>query len=386
MFRTRERTATVASQRWRGPHRVAAAGIALLSLALAAEAGAALATHSTSTIGLLAIDAGAEGNTATSLGPVNGCTRIEPGAEIAVDYVVDSVPQDRPMIGFEAQVRYDSELLEVAAADYNFLLAAVGAHTPFTGQSDQVPDSDGSFRMQVLDTASMTDPEANVEMGPGVLARLTLRAKTAGLAALSITVTREPLVYPTVLDTQNELIFVDRVGSASLAIGQDCPVEVQQPVITDVTEVNEQILADNPGLAGATTPAGGATTDSGTGAPSAGLSPGDGTPPGSPSAPSPTTVPCAAPPRPTPTASPSPSPLPEGDAPSPTDTPTPAPTPTAVICTPTPTPVQEQIVDVEEDSNTLPILGAAALLTAGTAAAGGGWYIYRRSRDTSPGA
>ena len=307
--------------------------------------------------------------------------RIESGAQIAVDYVVDSIPQDRPLIGFEAEMRYDPQLLEVVDADYNFLLAAVGTHTPFTGQSDQVPDSDGSFRMQVLDTASMTDPEANVERGAGVLARLTLRAKTAGLAALSLTVSRDPLVYPTMLDTQNELIFVDRVGSASLAVGQDCPVEAQQPVIIDMAEVNQQILADNPGLAGATTAAGGATSDSGTGAPSASLSPGDGTPPESTLAPSPTTVPCAAPPRPTPTASPSPSPPPEGaTTPPPTDAPSPAPSPTEVVCTPTPTPVQEQIVDVEEDSNTLPILGAAALLMVGTAAAGGGWYLYRRSR------
>jgi Cohesin domain len=352
------------------PRPAAAAAILLLSLTFATQAGVVLATHSTSTIGLLAMDATSEGNTATSLGPVNGCASIEPGSQVTVDYIVDSIPQDRPMIAFEAQVQYDPQLLEVVEADYKFLLAAVGSHSPL-GESDAVPDSDGRFRMQVLDTASMTDPEANVERGAGVLARLTFRAKTAGLAALSLTVTRDPLVYPVVLDTQNELIFVDRVGRASLAVGQDCPVEAQEPVITDMAEVNEQILADNPGLAGA-------TADSGTGAPSASLSPGDETPLESAQAPSPTTVPCAAPPRAT--ASPSPSPPPEGTTTPPTDTPSPAPTPTEVVCTPTPTPVQEQIVDVEEDSNTLPIAGAAALLTVGTAAAGGGWYLYRRSR------
>jgi hypothetical protein len=220
-----------------------ASAIAVLLLAFAALPEDAVATHSTSTIGLLAIDANSERNAATSLGPINGCSRIEPDAQTTVDYVVDAIPQDRPMIGFEAQVSYDPQLLEVVEADYRLLLAAAGNHQPFTGQSDQLPDSDGSLRMQVLDTASTTDPEANVETGPGVLARLTFRAKAAGLAGINIAVSRDPLTYPIVLDTQNELIFAERTGSASLAIGQDCPVEAQQPVITDMAEVNEQILA-----------------------------------------------------------------------------------------------------------------------------------------------
>jgi Cohesin domain len=376
MPRISGRTPKVAGVRRDHARRAAAAALILLSFAFASRT--ALATHSTSTIGMLAIDANSEGNAATSLGPLDGCSRIEPGAQITVDYVVDSVPQDRPMIGFEAEVRYNPQLLEVVAADHKLLLAAVGAHTPFSGQSDPVPDSDGSFRVQVLDTASITDPEANVERGAGVLARLTFRAKAAGLAALALTVSRD--VYPVVLDTQNEPILVDRVGSASLAVGQDCPVAAQQPVITDMAEVNQQLLADNPGLAG-----GGSTPDAGDTSPSAGVTPEGQTPPAKPTpAQSPTAIPCAAPPPRTPGAtatplSPSPQP-PEGAATSPADTNPPSPTPTEVVCTPTPTPIPDEILDVEEDSNTRLVIGAAALLTAGTAAAGSGWYLYRRSR------
>jgi hypothetical protein len=344
----------------------------------ATQAHDARATHSTSTIALLAVDTNSEGHTATSLGPVDGCSRIEAGAEAKVDYVVDAIPQDRPMIGFEAEIRYDAQILGVADADYRLLLAAAGNHQPFTGQSDQIPDSDGSFRIQVLDTASVTEPPTNVEIGPGVLARLTFRAKAAGLAAVSIAVTRDPLVYPIVLDTQNELIFADRVGGASLAIGQDCPVEAQQPVITEMAEINEQILAEDPELAGATPPGGTAAAS-----PVTSITPEGQTPPPEEStpAPSPTTIPCAAPPRATFAASTTPAPpLPEGTTPT---ADTPAPTATVPVCTPTPTPIAEQIVDVDDDSRMPFIAGAAILLAGGSAAAGSGWYLYRRSRAIS---
>ena len=360
--------------------------VLLLSFVSASQAGPAQATHSTSTIGLLAIDANSQANAATSLGPLDGCSRVEPGAQIAVDYVVDSIPQDRPLIAFEAQVSYDPQLLEVVGADYKLLLAAVGAHSPFAGRTDELPDTDGNLLMSILDTASSTDPEANVERGAGVLARMTFRAKTTGVSAVAITVSQQPFVYPVVLDTRNELVFVDKLGSASIAVGQDCPVEAQQPTITHMAPVNEQILTDNPDLRGATTPPGGATPAGGV-SPSAGFTPeGQTQAPDTTPAPSPTTVPCAAPPLPTAVASPTPagaSPSPEGAPPSPIDA-APSPTPTELVCTPTPTPVPDDIVDVQEGSNTPLVAGAAALLTIGTAAAASGWYLYRRSREVQP--
>ena len=74
--------------------------MAVVSLAVLTGADAALATHSSSTIGLLALDPNVQGNTATSIGPIEGCARVETGAKIDVDYVVDSVPEDRPIIAF----------------------------------------------------------------------------------------------------------------------------------------------------------------------------------------------------------------------------------------------------------------------------------------------
>jgi hypothetical protein len=294
----------------------------LLSLALAAGEGAALATHSSSTIGLIAIDANPEGNTATSLGRINGCSRVETGAQLSVDYVVDSIPDDRPMIAFEAEIQYDPQLLELTAVDHDFLLAAVGAYQPVAGPTDDVPDSDGNFRFSVLDTASMTDPEANVERGAGVLARITFSAKAAGVSEVAIVAQHGPGPYPLVQDTQNERILADRAGSISLAVGDDCPPQAAEPKITDLAEVNEQILSATPDPQATPTPLDGAA------------SPPDGS-------------------------------TPEGD-------------------TPTPRPLEDDIVDVEEDSNAAFFAGAAALLALGTAAGGGGWYLYRRSRKSSP--
>jgi len=368
--------------------RAAVAAVLLPAFILVSQTVPTQATHSTSTIGLLAIDANSQGNAATSLGPLDGCSRLEPAAQITVDYIVDSIPQDRPMIAFEVEVRYDPQLLEVVDADYRLLLAASGAHAPFAGRSDDLPDTDGNLLISILDTASSADPEANVERGAGVLARLTFRAKAPGASSIAITVSQDPFVYPVVLDTQNELVFVDRLGAASLAIGQDCPVEAQQPTITDMAPVNEQILADNPDLLGATTAPGGATPTGGA-SPGAGPTPEGQTPvPESTQAPSPTTVPCAAPPLVAVVASATAqgtSPSPEGAPTSPTDTAPPSPTPTELVCTPTPTPIPDDIVDVDEGSNTPVVAAAAALLTIGTAAAGSGWYLYRRSREAQPG-
>lgn len=365
---------------------VAAIVFVLLSCAFAAPGGVALATHSNSTIGLLAIDANPEGNTAISLGPLDGCARIESGAQLDVDYVVDSIPQDRPMIAFEAEIRYDPQLLEVVALDYDFLLAAVGAYRPVTGLTDELPDSDGNFRLSVLDAASTTDPEANVERGAGVLTRITFSAKAAGVSEVAIGVQQGPGLYPLVQDTKNESILADRAGSISLAVGEDCSPQAAEPKITDLAEVNEQILGATPDPQGTPTPIGGAAPP-----------PNGPTPEGETTLPtatpcvvtaerttSPSTTPPDASLLPSPSSPPANAQAPETPVSTPAATPLTSPASAVVLCTPTPAPLQDEIVDVEEDSDAALIAGAAALLAFGTAAGGGGWYLHRRSRNSSP--
>src|SRR2546427_42565 len=194
---------------------VVAAALGLFVRGPAHDWADSAAGQSSSTIGLLGIDADPHGNTATFVGPIDGCARAEAGSTFDIDYVVEAIPQERPMIGYDAEIRYDQALLEVVKVDYQLLLAAAGTYSPLASLTDSVPDFDGKFRVSVLDTASSTEPEANVESGPGVLARVTFRAKASGVSKIAIGLETEPFLYPLVLDTQDEMILADRLGAAS---------------------------------------------------------------------------------------------------------------------------------------------------------------------------
>ena len=305
------------------------------------------------------------------------------------------------MIAFEVDVRYNPDLLEIVAVDYDLMLAAVGDYQPFVDLTDELPDTDGDYRLVVLDTASQTgvpeinQPELNVERGKGVLARITLRAKAAGVSEVTVGYDPPDGPYPLTQDTQNETIIVDRIGGASIAIGQDCPPEVIAPKIIDPPNTEAEIFGggDAPVVTGGAigptappqpTPEGQTPTPEGQ-TPEPGGRGGD-TP----------LVPCQVRPLPTPPPeTPSPSPAatatPEGEtpapaadatpAPAPAESPSPAASPAPELCTPTPGPIEDDIIEEEEDSNTGLLVGAVALLGLGTAAAGGGWYAFRRSRN-----
>ena len=301
----------------------AALAFALVSLVVLTSARAVFATQSNSTIGLLALDANVQDNTATSLGPIEGCARVETGAQIDVDYVVDSVPEDRPIIAFEVELRYDPQLVEPVALDHKLLLASAGSYSPFTALTDALPDSDGTLRISVLDAASRADPEANVERGAGVLARITFLAKAAGVSEIAVVVEQgaNP-VYPLVQDSQNET-------QAAATTDPACIVSALQE-------------------------------------------------------PAPSAIPSVAPPTPAPSSpssegQPTPSP-----AAIPAETPSPTSALAEAPCTPKPTPKPDEIVAETGGSDTGLMAGALALLVLGTAAGGGGWYLLRRSPSAAP--
>lgn len=340
--------------------------VALVTLALVSGSHTA-ASQSESTIGILAIDVNVEGNTATLVGPLDGCARVEVGGQTSVDYIVKSIPPDRPMIAFEAEIRYNPQLVEVVGLDHDLLLAAAGTYSPFAALTDDIPDSDGNLRISVLDTASTAQPEANVERGEGVLARITFLGKAQGVTEIAVVVAQEPTpVYPLVQDTQNRTVYAEMLGRATLAVGQDCLPQDLEPDFTNLAQVNEAIQGGG-GLqvGGSPSPADEAPS------PEPGASP-DGQDGGAQS----TSAACITSELQDPTPDPTPAPAP-GETPAPPpETPTPRP---PAPCTPAPTPVEDDIVDVESDSDTVFIIGALALLTAGTAATGGGWYLLRRS-------
>ncbi len=216
---------------------ITAAALTLSAIFLAGMSAAA--DHSASVINLVALDVVSQGNTATTLGNLDGCVRVEVGSTAVVDLVVDAVPQDRPVIAFQVDVKYNPALLQVTAVNNDLLLAAVGSYSGFGGLTDALPDSDGSFRTSLLDTESRTAPEANVERGPGVLSRITFRAKANGSSPLTIGVDAATGDYPALQDTRNETINVSSIGAASIFIGQDCTAAAQQPQIAGIPPIEE---------------------------------------------------------------------------------------------------------------------------------------------------
>lgn len=185
---------------------------------------------------LLALDVDTTGNTATSLGELQSCRRVETNSDAVVDLVVDAIPEDRPLVSFQVVINYDKDLLEVSEVDYAQLLAANGDFQPFEAApqlSDPLPDRDGQLNITVLDLASNATPGANVETGPGIISRITFKTKASGVASLSIGY-EPPNIYPILADTYATAIGIEQLGSATLGIGQDCPADLPPVQLTAI--------------------------------------------------------------------------------------------------------------------------------------------------------
>lgn len=260
----------------------------LMAVGLASASPAVISqAQSNSTIQIIAIDANPTGNTATSLGPLNACVRTEPGSDVTVDLIVDAVPGPpdvNGIVGFEISVDYSPALLAVSAYDYEYLLAAVGSFEPFEALGDPVPDTDGTLNISVADLAvNNPDPGSNTESGPGVLARITLRAEAAGIA--TVTPVQDANHYPNIINQQNNATDVDSIAGAQIAIGQDCPVPPDStPVARPIPHISDIIQATPTPPPAGTQPTPGATATSapGTGAASGSASPGPSATPRSP--------------------------------------------------------------------------------------------------------
>jgi hypothetical protein len=180
--------------------------------------GEAQADHSDSTVDLVAIDTDIAGNTATSFGDIDTCTRIEPGASLEVDVIVDAIPEDRPLTAIQFELFYDPAIVHATAIDYEMLIAA-NAFQAFVFLTNPLPDSDGFFLV------GYNDADVNPESGPGVLTRITLTAVGTGVSNLS-------LVAIDLRDDHNESMPPTTSGAANVAVGQACPSEEPTPITT----------------------------------------------------------------------------------------------------------------------------------------------------------
>jgi len=167
---------------------LSAASVALLALFVlssAADAPNVQATHNGGADFFL-LDMDPVGNTATSIGTIEPCARINPNGIVDADEdsvdVVDidvvtgpqGIPATNPMLAFGIFLSYPAGS-EVVAVDPTFLLD-VGAGSSVFYSGDAIPDADGRLSAPVVDVGP--GGVTNAESGPGVLVRLSLSAPT----------------------------------------------------------------------------------------------------------------------------------------------------------------------------------------------------------------
>jgi hypothetical protein len=317
--------------------------VTLAELILAAgDIRGSQADQSQSSIYALAIDADPSrrpANTATSFGSIQTCAETTRGDTLEVDVVVDSVPADRPMTGFQFDIVYDPEIVFVADWQGGLMLAGDGDWIPIDALTDPVPDWDGRFTIAIADFSEKR------ETGPGTLARVTLEAVNSG--ATPVEVGGEILI----LDDQNEVIPVDNLGQAIITVDQSC----QQAEVAPVPTVELQPKG-TPSTRPLPTISVTVPPEELTPQPEATL------PPPSPP-PSPPT-------SPSPLASPSPAPI--G-----TSTPSPSASPSLVTPEASPSPSGALSVDGDSGSDGFPYW-VLAPIAAGAVALGAGGYLLRR--------
>jgi hypothetical protein len=183
-------------------------------------------------------------------------------------------------------------------------------------------------------TPTEADPDgANMESGPGVLIRVTFRAKTPGRSSVGPAFEGAD-VYPSIIDAQNTSIGVDSIASTVVAIGEDCGVVPPEGQVTVLPPITSFFTPTPVGQGGDATPT-----------PTRVLGPGE-----------------------------TPDPTETRDPDAATDTPTPdperSPTPTAAVLPP-----------AGDGTDTGAVALATVLALLGAAMAGaGGFILYRRAQ------
>jgi hypothetical protein len=189
-------------------------GLGALALVIAGLSVASLygdtTTPSVQAAGItLGVDVTTDGNTASALGTIDNCKRVEVGNDFDIDvYITDVIG----LQGWEAYFAFDGSLLTLTGQQ-QMMIAGFAASGP-------VPDSGPHNHFLGYGAQSKVD-------GSGVLVRLTFHAKATGVSPASISY--NPL-GPHLNPGSDPIAFNGPIFPASIAIGQVCP---STPVVTD---------------------------------------------------------------------------------------------------------------------------------------------------------
>lgn len=169
------------------------------------------------------------GNTATSLGAVQTCARInenntldadEDNTADTVDFDITAVgiPGGQfAMISFQVSIEYDESELTVVANSVNFLLASLPGSSLFDASHPVPdPDADGYYTISVLDTGK-AGPTS--ESGSGVLARTSISSDPGATAGQYLL---DYLDEPVHIDTQAQAHAPQSRTVGAIAIDASC--------------------------------------------------------------------------------------------------------------------------------------------------------------------
>ena len=166
----------------------------------------------------MGIDPEVTGNTATTLGTLEDCVRVDipsPVFDGVSDYNIDVYVRGdtQAPIAYDAYVTYDASRVHIAAPGTSALIKLPGA----IGFSDAPPDTDGRF----VAGAIYLDSRSGVA-GDGALVRLGLDIGGSGMVTLDFDPHPAATAYAS---ASGEEIIIHPITrrTAQLAINEDCP-------------------------------------------------------------------------------------------------------------------------------------------------------------------
>ena len=167
---------------------------------------------------IVAVDANPAGNTPRSVGSIERCVTASVGQPVEIDVVVPDpgIPADRGLSRFTLSLSYDPSIVRVTNANTTMLLAQAPA-SDFFEMPFHAPDGGGTYSAFAFDTGpSGIEPQGSAEVGPGVLARITLTPQSNGVSELSLT---NVSLHDFTLFRPIEL---ESVQAATIAVGAPC--------------------------------------------------------------------------------------------------------------------------------------------------------------------
>ena len=184
----------------------------LVTLPLVVQAPAAPATSNT----VIGLDMMPEGNTATSVGPIQSCLSVSSGDTFAVDVIVTGVQE---LAGFQVRLNFDPQVVQIEGRQADFFLGEGGLEAGDTN----FPVTNGSWYYGYSNLPARG--------GSGVLVRITLKALASGSTKLSL-----PLgpLDTALVDSGLSYIEVEAVIEGTVRVGGEC-TPAETPTVLPVT-------------------------------------------------------------------------------------------------------------------------------------------------------